>query len=712
MKQFQMFSVLRQSVVSISLFVLCSTGYALELDQYVTDVIDANPIIKEKVHVYRQTLQDYEASKSGWRPSVDLEGSISHTESDVLTNNSQSADYNSNVIALSVTQNLFNGFDTEHGLKQAEARVNSALYDLYDTIDNIALEAVQSYLNVIRQKLLYELALENVASHEETLRQIKIRSESGAGRRSEQEQTEGRVARARASLISQHNNLNDALTELHEILGRYMSLDSFLSPEIPKEMDASLQESINAALLDHPAIKVARYNIEAARYDHKRSQSAFMPNLDVRLAQEISDNIDDSRDNDDELTLSLNLRYNLYNGGADRAERNKRVSAISEQQQFASRVRRQIINTLSLAWNADQLLQQQLKYLDQHVLKAQETVLSYQEEFYAGERDLIDMLDAKNEVNSAKNSYTEAFYDAVIARYRAYEGVGKLFDALGVAVVVDKDRLEISKLSANGADQIVEDEDLNFDVDSVPDVMDHCDNSVQGAEVNQYGCTGVESVAEYRVNTAPVANDDEFDVSMNGAEIIPVSELLANDSDKDMDALELVRFTQPVSGQVALDESGQLVYRSAEGFFGKDQFTYSVADQKGAMSSATVVVSIPNEVVISSPQFVNFEYNSVELTDGSQKIVDRIAVTMNENPDLAIKFLSHSDHIGSHDFNMSISVRRAKAVQDQLYSKGVERKRVTLIPMGETDPIADNKTEEGRAINRRGEFVFVVNSKG
>ena len=242
--------------------------------------------------------------------------------------------------------------------------------------------------------------------------------------------------------------------------------------------------------------------------------------------------------------------------------------------------------------------------------------------------------------------------------------------------------------------------------------LDHCDNSVQGAEVNQYGCTGVESVAEYRVNTAPVANDDEFDVSMNGAEIIPVSELLANDSDKDMDALELVRFTQPVSGQVALDESGQLVYRSAEGFFGKDQFTYSVADQKGAMSSATVVVSIPNEVVISSPQFVNFEYNSVELTDGSQKIVDRIAVTMNENPDLAIKFLSHSDHIGSHDFNMSISVRRAKAVQDQLYSKGVERKRVTLIPMGETDPIADNKTEEGRAINRRGEFVFVVNSKG
>lgn len=137
-----MFSVLRRGVVSISLFLLCSSASAIELDQYVTDVIDANPIVKEKVHVYRQALQDYEASKSGWRPSVDLEGSISHTESDVLTNNSQSPDYNSNIIALSVTQNLFSGFDTEHGLKQFEARVNAALYDLYDTVDNVALEAI------------------------------------------------------------------------------------------------------------------------------------------------------------------------------------------------------------------------------------------------------------------------------------------------------------------------------------------------------------------------------------------------------------------------------------------------------------------------------------------------------------------------------------------------------------------------------------------
>ena len=58
---------------------------------------------------------------------------------------------------------MFSGFDTEHGVKQFEARVNAALYDLYDTVDNVALEAIQSYLSVIKQKLLYDLALENVA---------------------------------------------------------------------------------------------------------------------------------------------------------------------------------------------------------------------------------------------------------------------------------------------------------------------------------------------------------------------------------------------------------------------------------------------------------------------------------------------------------------------------------------------------------------------
>lgn len=681
---------------------------AIELSAYVADAIDANPRVREKVHIYRQALQDKEISLSGWRPSVDLTGTISHVESDTLTNNSQSDDYNSNVIELAVTQNLFNGFDTENSIKQAEARIKAAQYDLLDTIDNVALDAVQAYLEVIKQKKLYILAQENVESHEETLRQISARDESGAGRRSELEQTEGRVARAFASMYAQHNNLEDALSTLHEILGRQLDISEFIDPMMPQALEDSLPVLTNKALLNHPAMKVAQYNIEAARHDHRRSKSAYYPKLDLRLAQEINDNIQDSRDNDDELSLSLTLSYNLYNGGADRAERRKRVSNISTEQQFEGQVRRQIINTLNLAQKADELLQKQLSYLNQHVVKSQETMVSYREEFFVGERDLIDLLDAKSEVNSAQNSFAEAYYDAVTARYRMYEGVGDLFKPLGIDVSLEGNDLQISKIAAVGVDTIAAGLNMDFDTDTVLDRLDQCDNSVKEVPVDQFGCTPVQTTLEYSPNTPPVAADDMFDTVINGVLTLSIEALLANDMDADKDTLSIVNFSQPAKGQIALNENGNLIFRSADGFVGTDTFTYTVSDPSGATSAATVTIDIPQRISLTQSQFVNFQYNSEKMTEASQLVVSQIIRAMKEYPTITLTVFTHTDSRGSDSFNLSLSEKRAERIREIFDAEGINASRLMIQAMGESSPIADNETAEGRAINRRGEFIFNI----
>ncbi len=683
------------------------SALAIELADYVADVIDANPQVLEKLHVYRQTLQDREAAQSGWRPSVDLSGTVARTESDVLTNNSQSDDYNSNSIELAVTQNLFNGFDTENRIEQADARVKAALFDLYDTIDNISLEAVQAYLDVMKQQRLYELAQENVTSHEEILEQIRVRDSSGAGRRSELEQTEGRVARAYASMLAQRNNLEDALTQLHEILGRHLAVSEFVQPAIPQPMDSDLDASINKALKNHPALAVAYHNIEAARHDHRRAKSAFLPRLDLRLSQQISDNINDSRDNDDELTLALNLNYNLYNGGADRAERRKRVSVISEQQQFANRVRRQVINTLRLAWRADELLQKQLGYLNKHVAKSEETMLSYQEEFFVGERDLIDLLDVKNELNSAQNSYFDAFFDALAARYRIYEGVGELFAAVGIDVELDDENLRISRIAALGTDTLSDGLRMDFDADAVQDRMDHCDNSAEDQPVDQFGCTRTKGPAVYQFNTAPSAANDTLEVNLNGARSFSSAQLLANDTDAQNDVLKLTDFTQPRHGKLAKGIDGQLVYRAADGYHGKDVFSYTISDAEGATSTAEVTVFIPNYISGGDRELVNFVYGETQLTAASKGLVTQIVQHLKKNPTLALEVYAHTDSKGSESFNMTLSERRARAMRDLIVREGIDPARITVHTMGEKAPIADNVSEAGRAINRRGEFVFV-----
>lgn len=679
---------------------------AVELNDIVADSIQAHPEILEQVHVFRQTDRDRDIARSGWRPSVDLQASAGKYETESPFTQNVLREYNSNRAELSVTQNLFNGFDTTYQQEQTEARLRSALYEIFDTADNIALDAVQAYVDVLRQQKLVELADHNVSSHERILSQIRERSESGVGRRSELQQTEGRVARAHASLIAQQNNLQDAESRLHEVLGRYVIVSKLLDPELPTHPGKSLDDLIDIALEKHPAIKVASFNVEAAMADSSRARSNNYPKLDLQLAKEVGSDISGLEGDLDELRLVLNLSYNLYRGGADRATERKRISAVHQNKEFSRKVQRQVINTLRLAWAADQSLTQQMGFLAAHIEKSRQTVESYGEEFFIGQRDLIDLLNAENELNSAQNQHANAFYDAMGARYRILEGIGILFSALNLEVSVGEDDLLISKIQAQGIDTLPLDPDR--DKDKEKDVSDHCDNTMLNDPVNQFGCFN-ESAMNFgynEENLAPVMGDDSLEVEMNSVLLIPQSLLLENDTDADKDLLRLVDFTQPSNGAVAFDDRKNLVYRAADGFTGTDQFTYTVTDGQGAVATAkvTITVAAKSDVKLTKTQYVNFKSGKSTLTNGSNEKMRNIINMIKEMDYAEIEIYAYTDDVGSDAYNLELSKRRASAMRDMLISNGLDKNRINAYGMGEKNPIADNATPEGKAINRRGEL--------
>jgi outer membrane protein OmpA-like peptidoglycan-associated protein len=87
--------------------------------------------------------------------------------------------------------------------------------------------------------------------------------------------------------------------------------------------------------------------------------------------------------------------------------------------------------------------------------------------------------------------------------------------------------------------------------------------------------------------------------------------------------------------------------------------------------------------------------------------LDKLLQLMQENPQVKVQVSGHTDNVGSPSDNLKLSNNRAKAVVDYLVSKGIDIKRLTWKGYGETKPVADNKTEEGRALNRRTEFTIV-----
>jgi len=98
---------------------------------------------------------------------------------------------------------------------------------------------------------------------------------------------------------------------------------------------------------------------------------------------------------------------------------------------------------------------------------------------------------------------------------------------------------------------------------------------------------------------------------------------------------------------------------------------------------------------------VTFKLNSADLTVDSRPALDRVASDLRKYPRLKIELQGYTDSAGSDQYNLKLSQRRADAVARYLMDAGVPAAQVTARGYGEADPIADNKTAEGRAQNRR-----------
>ncbi len=102
-----------------------------------------------------------------------------------------------------------------------------------------------------------------------------------------------------------------------------------------------------------------------------------------------------------------------------------------------------------------------------------------------------------------------------------------------------------------------------------------------------------------------------------------------------------------------------------------------------------------------------FDVSQFELKPQSRVEMDELVQLLNENPSLRIEISGHTDNAGKPADNLLLSNNRAKEVVNYLVSKNIASQRLTAKGYGETKPIANNHSEEGRAMNRRTEMKVV-----
>lgn len=106
-----------------------------------------------------------------------------------------------------------------------------------------------------------------------------------------------------------------------------------------------------------------------------------------------------------------------------------------------------------------------------------------------------------------------------------------------------------------------------------------------------------------------------------------------------------------------------------------------------------------------SLQVINFELDKAIIPDINKPLLDRAVEIMEQVPDMELMIIGHTDKLASNTYNKELSQERANAVKGYMVSKGADASKLMTKGMGETDPIADNSTEQGRFRNRRIEFT-------
>ena len=111
-------------------------------------------------------------------------------------------------------------------------------------------------------------------------------------------------------------------------------------------------------------------------------------------------------------------------------------------------------------------------------------------------------------------------------------------------------------------------------------------------------------------------------------------------------------------------------------------------------------------IVLNMPGNVTFATNSADVTAGFYPVLDSVAVVLNEYDRTYVDVVGHTDSTGRADYNQNLSERRAGSVAAYLESREVIQERLLISGLGQNQPVADNSTPNGRALNRRVEIVL------
>ncbi|ACA20165.1 type I secretion outer membrane protein, TolC family [Methylobacterium sp. 4-46] len=388
-----------------------------------------NPTLNSQRAGQRATDENVARALSGYRPTVSGTAAIGVQN----TSGAQGGVRISQTIVpgsagLTVNQTLFNGFLTDNQTRQAESQVLGGRESLRNVEMTILFNAAQAYMNVLADTATLELNRNNVEVLEEQLRQTRDRFNVGEVTRTDVAQAEARLAGARSQVSLAESNLRTSIATYRQVVGvepRQLAPGRPLDRFVPGNLTAA----IDIGLREHPQVISALHAVDVAEAQVKIAEAALYPTVSVSgTVQKLFDQ-QFAHTELFEGAVTARLSVPLYQGGVEYAAIRQAKEQVGQTRIQVETFRDQVRAAIVTAWGGLEAAKARV-IAQQAQVQANEVALNgVREEARVGQRTTLDVLNAQQELLSARVNLIAAQRDRVVSSYQVVQSIGRLTTA-------------------------------------------------------------------------------------------------------------------------------------------------------------------------------------------------------------------------------------------------------------------------------------------
>ena len=428
-----------------------------------------NPSLNSQRASVRVTDENVPQALSGYRPKVSITG----------TGGQQSLSSNSRVVSpnlapnvapntpatyalqsgyntpasygATITQTLFNGFQTANKTRQAESQVQAARATLRVTEQTVLLNAATAYMNLLRDTAILDLQRRNVEVLQEQLRQTRDRFNVGEVTRTDVAQSESRLAAGRSQVLSAEATYKASAATYRQVIGVDPGKLTAGAP-VDRFSPQNLPAAVGLATVVHPAVSTAQFNVDAATQAVKVAEASLYPTVSVTGQYTKNYEVVGSLNTIENYQASVlgTLSIPIYQGGAEYSLIRQAKETLGQRRLDLDVARDQVRQTTVQAWGQLDAAKSNVDSTQAQVQAAEIALNGVREEARVGQRTTLDVLNAQQELVNARVSLVGAQRDRVVASYTLLASVGRLApEVLGLRVPVYQPQIHYEQVRDN-----------------------------------------------------------------------------------------------------------------------------------------------------------------------------------------------------------------------------------------------------------------------